>query len=168
MWSVGSILFVFSYIWIHLGSLFLAVTSMIMILLSFPVAQFIYTIFLGIKFNAALNQLTIFIIMGIAADDIFVFCDAWKQSGTHGLIAYSKKKRMAYAFRRAQKSIFVTSTTTCVAFLANAFSDQVPIRGFGIFAAILVPVNYLLVIFMMPSAVTIYERNIRPCTKSCF
>ena len=96
---------------------------MLLICLSFPVTQFIYTTILRISFNADLNQLTIFIIMGIAADNIFVLCDAWKQSGTYKTIAFSDQKRMAYAFRRAQKSIFVTSTTTCVAFLANALSE---------------------------------------------
>ena len=106
--------------------------------------------------------------MGIAADDIFVFCDAWKQSEKYTAIAKSHKRRMAYAFRRAQKSIFVTSTTTCVAFLSNAFSEQVPIRAFGIFASIIVPVNYIMVIFMMPSAVIIHERHIKSCVARCF
>jgi len=114
-----------------------------------------------------LNFLTLFIIMGIAADDIFVFCDAWKQSEKYTAIAKSHKRRMAYAFRRAQKSIFVTSTTTCVAFLSNAFSEQVPIRAFGIFASIIVPVNYIMVIFMMPSAVMIHETQIKPFVARC-
>jgi len=39
--------------------------------------------------------------MGIAADDIFVFCDAWKQSAAYNLISFSNERRMAYAFRRA-------------------------------------------------------------------
>ena len=78
IWSVGSVMFVFLYIMIHLGSLFLAVVAMMMILLSFPVTQFIYTAIIRISFNADLNQLTLFIIMGIAADNFFVFSDAWK------------------------------------------------------------------------------------------
>jgi hypothetical protein len=77
------------------------------------------------------------------------------------LIKHNDKKRIAYAFRRAQKSIFVTSTTTCVAFSANAFSDLVPIRAFGIFAAIIVPVNYLMDIFIMPAAIIIHENYLR-------
>jgi len=163
LWSVASVMFVLFYLWVHIGSLFLAICSIIMILLSFPMTQMIYTYGTQITYNASLNQLTIFIIMGIAADDIFVFIDAWKQSGAYNLISFSNERRMAYAFRRAQKSIFVTSTTTCVAFLANGLSDQVPIRGFGIFAAIIVPVNYLMVIFIMPSAVMIYERDVKNC-----
>jgi len=149
--------------WIHIGSFFIAIISIFMVVLSFPLTQLIYTYVLQITYNVNLNQLTIFIIMGIAADDIFVFCDAWKQSGAYNLISFSYERRMAYAFRRAQKSIFVTSTTTCVAFAANGFSDQVPIRAFGIFASVIVPVNYIMVILMMPSAMMIYERDVKNC-----
>ena len=81
-WSVFSMLFVFAYIWWHVGSLFIAVVSINMIVLSFPLTQTIYTLICQISINVDLNQLTVFIIMGIAADNIFVFCDAWKQSGT--------------------------------------------------------------------------------------
>ena len=62
----------------HLGSTFLAVMSIVMILLSFPLCQVIYTYLLQITFNTSLNQVTIFIILGIAADDIFVLVDAWR------------------------------------------------------------------------------------------
>jgi len=58
---------------------------------------------------------------------------------------------MAYAFRRSFRAIAVTSSTTAVAFLANATSDIRPIRAFGIFAAIIIPVNFLIVITIMPS-----------------
>ena len=37
--------------------------------------------------NTSLNQVTIFIILGIAADDVFVFCDAWNQGALIPLIA---------------------------------------------------------------------------------
>jgi len=61
-----------------LESLFMAMISMISILLSFPVTYAIYFGILQITMNTTLNQLTIFIVLGIAADDIFVFCDAWR------------------------------------------------------------------------------------------
>ena len=41
-WSVFSVLFVVVYMWFHLRSLFLAISGMIIILMSFPVTQFIY------------------------------------------------------------------------------------------------------------------------------
>lgn len=65
---------------------------------------------------------------------------------------------MAYAWRRAVKAMAVTSTTTAVAFFANAFSPLMPIRSFGIFSGVIIPLNYFLVVMMMPSASIIYEK----------
>lgn len=149
-WAVGSGLFVFAFIWFHLGSFFMAFLSMVLILISFPVSFTIYTGICMITMNTTLNQLTIFIVLGIAADDIFVFCDAWRQTDHIPLIAADESRKLAYAYKRSFRAIAVTSSTTAVAFLANALSDLRPIRAFGIFAAILIPVNFLIVIFMMP------------------
>ena len=70
---------------------------------------------------------------------------------------------MAYSFKRAFKAIIVTSSTTSVAFLANALSDIVPIRAFGIFAAIIIPVNFLLIILIMPAIQIIHDRYFAKC-----
>ena len=101
--------------------------------------------------NTTLNQLTIFIVLGIAADDIFVFCDAWRQAESYPSIANNEYRRLSFAFKRSFRAILVTSSTTAVAFLANALSEIRPIRAFGIFAAILIPVNFIIVILVVPS-----------------
>jgi len=74
------------------------------------------------------------------------------------MIAKDEARRLAYAYKRSFKAISVTSSTTAVAFLANALSDIRPIRAFGIFAAILIPVNFFIVIFMMPSIQILHDR----------
>lgn len=67
--------------------------------------------------------------------------------------------RMSYAWKRAVRAIAVTSSTTAVAFLANAFSPLMPIKSFGIYAAIIIPSNYLLVIMLFPSAIIFYDKH---------
>ena len=100
----------------------------------------------------------IYIVLGIAADDIFVFYDAWKQSAEIDKeILDTREKRLAYSFRRAVRAMAITSSTTAVAFFANAFSPLLSISAFGIFAGVIVPVNYLLVIMIFPPAVIWYE-----------
>lgn len=66
--------------------------------------------------------MTLFIVLGVAADDIFVFFDAWKQSATKKPLENDLVKRMSFTFHRASRSMLVTSSTTAMAFLANAFS----------------------------------------------
>ena len=132
VWSVFSVLFVLLYIWFHLRSFFLAFFGMLIILGSFPVTQVIYRGILSVDMFAQLNKLVIFIILGIAADNIFVFCDAWRQSELISVMKDSPHRRMAYSFKRAAKAIAVTSSTTSVAFASNIMSPIVPIRAFGL------------------------------------
>ena len=73
------------------------------------------------------------------------------------------ERRMAYSFRRAARAMAVTSSTTSVAFMANIASPMLPVRAFGIFAGVIVPVNYLLVVMMFPPATIIYDRYIHGC-----
>ena len=79
-YAIGSLLFVFCFIWFHLESFFMASMTILMIIMSFPITYFIYGGVFQIPFNDTLIQLSIFIVLGIAADDVFVFCDAWRQS----------------------------------------------------------------------------------------
>lgn len=75
--------------------------------------------------------------------------------------AGSLHKRMAYTFRRASLAILATSSTTAFAFLSNGFSKLMPVSAFGYFAFVIVPVNYVLIVFYFPAYLIIYENHIR-------
>ena len=68
---------------------------------------------------------------------------------------------MSYCFKRSFRAILVTSSTTAIAFLANALSDIRPIRAFGIFAAIIIPVNFFIVILVMPPVQIIHDTYLK-------
>ena len=162
-YAVFSVMFVFCYLIFHLRSLYLAFIGISIVLFSFPVTSFFYNGVLGCLYFGSLHNLVIFIVLGIAADDIFVFIDGWRLSKNIKEFEGNIHKRMAYSFRRAARALAVTSSTTSVAFMANVFSPIMPIRGFGIYSGIIVPVNYLLVIMILPPAVIWYERYIDGC-----
>ena len=168
--SVFSVIFVFFYMIFHLKSLFLSTIGIFMILFSFPITTVLTEGIFQVTYFSSLHTLTIFIVLGVAADNIFVFFDAWRQSETVApAILNTRSKRMAYAWRRAVRAIAVTSSTTSVAFLANIFSPLMPIKAFGIFAGMIIPMNYILMIFIFPSAVIFYEdriANIGCCKKT--
>lgn len=108
--------------------------------------------------------------LGIAADDIFVFIDAWRQSEyvDEEVMKGDKKRRLAYAFRRAVRAMAVTSSTTSVAFFANVFSPLMPIKAFGAFAGFIIPINYFLVVMIFPPATIFYEKYLENmCQKCC-
>lgn len=115
------------YFIIHLRSFFLTLIGTLMIIFSFAITGLIYEVIFRITYMSDLHNIVIFIVLGIAADDIFVFIDAWRQSESITVYRGDFKQRMSYTWRRAFKSTSLTSSTTTVAFLANIFSDQMPI-----------------------------------------
>lgn len=135
---------------------------MLLILASFPISLVIYTYITQVTFYSSLHNLAVFIVLGIAADDIFVVVDAWTQSETLPEL-YGKDetetriKRMSYTYRRAWKAIIVTSSTTSIAFFANLSSEIMPIQAFGVYAGILILVNYVIFVFYYPALLMFWD-----------
>jgi len=61
--------------------------------------------------------------------------------------------------------MLATSTTSVVAFLANMMSDLVPVASFGIFVAIVIPVNFLLAVFLLPAEIILWEKYLKKYDK---
>ena len=81
---------------------------------------------LQVKYFGLMQWLTIFIVLGVGADDIFVLVDAWKQSTIfvpdQGTYFDNLKMRLKYSMCRCAKAVFNTSFTTAAAFFATAVS----------------------------------------------
>ena len=84
--------------------------------------------------------------------------DAWRQSFTMLPPGTSLERRFEWAYQRASISMFITSLTTAIAFVANGVSAVPPIRLFGYFMALLVAANYLLVITWFPAVIVVHHR----------
>ena len=147
---------------------------MLQIILSLPVAFFVYNVIFGINYFMQMHVLAIFLVLGIGADDMFVFTDAFKQSGRPGVLPPAKDgedaalARLCYAFNRAVFAVFNTSFTTSVAFLATGISPVMPISSFGIFAATAILVNYVFCITLTPACVLVHHYNRKKtCAEAC-
>jgi protein dispatched 1 len=77
IWAVGAGTFVYLYLSLHMSSFILAFFSLLLIVFSFGITQAVYVWVLGIDYFQALHLMAMFLVLGIAADDIFVFHDAW-------------------------------------------------------------------------------------------
>lgn len=71
-------IFIWAYVTLHLKSIFLSTISMINIAISIPMGLVIYKIFLRIPFFCLLHILVVLIVLGIGADNTFLFNDTWK------------------------------------------------------------------------------------------
>eukprot|EP00164_Ancoracysta_twista_P004580 GFYU01006182.1.p1 GENE.GFYU01006182.1~~GFYU01006182.1.p1 ORF type:complete len:1128 (-),score=371.69 GFYU01006182.1:28-3294(-) len=157
--AILSFVFVWFYMTGMLGSWFLSTMGMGQILMSFCPAYMLYFLF-GQRFFGTFNVLSIFIILGIGADDIFVFMDTWRQSkGIDPRVSASQLDRMSYTWKRAGRAMLVTSVTTIASFLSNSISSFPAISTFGIFTAMMVLVNYCSVISFFPTVVLKYEES---------
>lgn len=156
--AVMSFVAVFLYLRLMIGSWFLAAVGMLEIFLSLPLAWFFSSLVLGIKYFSTLNVLCIFIVAAIGADDIFVFMDAYRQSANKGEdMLESLETRMSWVYRRSGKAMAITSATTCSAFLCTMVSPITGTRSFGLFAALVILFDYILVMTLYCTAVIIYH-----------
>lgn len=135
--------------------------------MSFPAALFVYREAFSIDFFNELNIVVIFILLGIGADDIFVFTDAFKQSQNIRGVGSSLKDRLAYTAHRASKAVFVTSFTTASAFFATAISELMPMQAFGIFAGLCIVFLFFINVLIMPPALVLWSRYIPCCVRTC-
>ena len=155
MLAVASFIFIFLFMWLQTGSLWITTWAVFSVLSSFNITNLIYRIVFDYRYIGIFHVLSIFIILGIGADDIFVFMDTWKQSQSKKY--KSLVHRLSDVYRHAAKAMFITSFTTVVAFLSNVTSPLLAISSFGLFSAILVTVNYLSVIIFFPTVVIVHH-----------
>ncbi|XP_076080756.1 protein dispatched homolog 1-like [Mytilus galloprovincialis] len=165
MFAIGSMFFIFCFMTFHTRSLFVSGLAVMSILTSFAGTNLIYRCIIGFEYLGFFHVLAIFIILGIGADDLFVFYDSWR------LTAFSSYPSLAHrlteAYSKSCKSMLITSITTAVAFTASALSPLLATKSFGVFAAILVIYNYLSVIIFFPTVVMVYHIKYEDWTWPC-
>lgn len=165
--------FLFVYCWIlqHLRSCFLGTVAIIQIFLSIPASLFLYRVIFQIEYFSTMQQLVIFVVLGVGADDVFVMVDGWKDT------AYDVprdpgftdrdwwQRRLKSCYIRTAQAVLNTSFTTAMAFCATAVSPIMPISTFGVFGAVCIIMNYIFVITLTPAAVIINEEINGCCCK---
>ncbi|CAN0353931.1 unnamed protein product, partial [Phaeothamnion confervicola] len=113
-----SFIIVFAVIWCSLESFFLTLCAMYGIIISFPMGIFVWSVLATEEYVTYLMYLGIFIILGIGADDVFVFYDTWRQArAQHQVVSGSLYTRFAWTYHKAAASMFLTSATTFVCFV---------------------------------------------------
>jgi len=164
-WAAASLLAVFAYMAIHTRSLLISTIGMLSVIFSFVLAIFAVKLVFQVQYMDMMLVLIIFVTLGIGADDVFVFVDAFKQSESVPQACGSTLSRLDYTMNRASKAIFVTSLTTMVAFFMTSISDLINIRAFGLYAGMNIFFLFWLTVLMMPPTIVIWENNFShlPC-----
>ncbi|CAL1540358.1 unnamed protein product [Lymnaea stagnalis] len=164
--AVGSFLFIFIFMLLQTSSLFLTSFSIFSILTSFLGTNLVYRVVLDYRYFGIFHVLSIFIILGIGADNIFVFNDTWRATAHERHT--SLEERLSSCYRRASKSMMITSLTTFVAFVSNAFSPLLAVSSFGVFSSVLVVFNFFSAIIFFPTCVILHHKKWETWTWPCF
>ena len=148
---------VFLIMWFFMGSFILTFCSLICVIYATALSYFLYTRVFQLDFFPFLNITTLVFLVGIGADDAFVYYDIWRQTRDANPNANIMQLTLK-TLRYAAVSMFVTSLTTASAFYAGVSSTITPIKLFGIFAGTSILTNYLLMITYFPAVVALHEK----------
>eukprot|EP00903_Cladosiphon_okamuranus_P018081 g16640.t1 len=153
---IYSILFIVLYLVFQLRSWWLGGIGLLMILANFAPSLIIYRVVSGYSYFGTLNALSIFLVLGIGADDIFLFINTW--NSIHATEPdWTILEQLTHTLSRGGKAMLVTSLTTAISFLMNASSAFPAVQSFGIFSAVLILTNFCTVITLYPAVTMVYE-----------
>ncbi|XP_048586598.1 protein dispatched homolog 1-like [Nematostella vectensis] len=152
--------------WFYTESILITILLAVSVVSALILAYFVNMIILRLNFFPFLNITTLIFLVGIGADDAFVFCDVWRQSKRDHPGA-SLKTVTYTTLRHASTSMFVTSFTTAAAFVANFSSEITTIKLFGLYAGVAILAKFLLMVTWFPAMAVINERycSRRACKK---
>ena len=158
LWALGSLFFVSLMILFKVQSLFIVFFSMLGMVLAFSVSYYWLTVHFFIKDITLIWIAGLFVMLGIAADDIFLMVDSFDHtkhefeevasdritdidSGNSNPDDREERdarieilrKRIKIAYSKAGSMMLVSSVTTAVCFFSNGFGVLSVIQEFGIF-----------------------------------
>ena len=134
-------------------SSYLTIMGILCVAESFPFTYIIYRTWFDIHAIGLLNIISLFVIVGIGVDDVFVFINTFRLAHQHENDVHA---RLVYTIKTAGITTLFTSVTTATAFFANVPSQLPAIHDFGLFMGVLVVVCYLITVLSMPAVLYIW------------
>ena len=146
-------------IWVYVGSFFVTIMTIVSMIMSMIVAYFLYFTIFRVPFFPFINVITAVLVIGVGADDCFVYVDLWKLTKKE-LGSGPEKLELVLrdTLKHAAMTMFVTSFTTASALFAGSVSSITAIRCFSIFAGSAIFINFFLTVTWIPAAVMIHEK----------
>ena len=171
LFIIAAIIIVILFIWFFSGSLFIGLMTLACIIIALGISYFVYGRVFDMNFFPFLNMVTLVFIVGIGADDAFVYSGIWGEAlKIYGDVKDFDERLIKctiHAIRHALVAMFVTSLTTASAFYANVSSVVTSVKCFGLFAGTAIIVNYLLMVTFFPVVVVLHEKYFGPCMHRC-
>jgi len=167
--AIGSATFIFVYLALHTRSPLLSLSAVFLTILAIPTAFVTSAVVAGANRVTGASFLSLFLIIGLGADDALVFASFWKSSA-EAVGKDDYPRRLHYVYSHAAMATLVTSVTTAASFFANLASVLLPLREFGFFMGMCVMWAYAYILIGFPGALVLNERlsnRIGRCAAYC-
>ena len=164
LWFTVALSIILMAIWLYTTSLFLTLMTVLSIFLSLIFAYFTYTMVFEIAFFPFMNLLTVVILIGIGADDVFIYCKVWAMA-KHERNVGTLEKIVSDTLKHASLSMFVTSFTTAAAFYSSSVSSITALKCFAVFSGTAIIINFIMMVTWIPAAMVIQEKW---CSQVCW
>lgn len=160
----GSILFVLAYVLFHTRSVFLSLVGLFLVLLSVPFSYVVFAVLAGTQTMSIASFLSLFLVVGLGSDVIFVYTDLWRDSIR---IRSNESDRIVWTLIYAGKASLATTITTALSFFANLASVLKPLREFGVYMGLCVVLVWLLISMIFLPVCVVDARYCMCCTIRC-
>eukprot|EP00930_Biecheleria_cincta_P037497 TRINITY_DN25746_c0_g1_i1.p1 TRINITY_DN25746_c0_g1~~TRINITY_DN25746_c0_g1_i1.p1 ORF type:complete len:2511 (+),score=326.55 TRINITY_DN25746_c0_g1_i1:694-7533(+) len=142
---------------------FVWVLAALGVALAFSATFYFHYVVGGYQTLSALDFVSLFLIVGIAADDVLLLVNSYAVApavlGEHA----TPQAKMKWAYKEAAAAMLVTTVTTCGSFYSNCLSIIKIVKQFGFFMGTLAAWNFINVLVIVPSAMLVNEIYIAPC-----
>ena len=146
-------------IWLYTSSLFVTIMSILDVVMAMTLSYFLYTVVYGIHFFPFLNILTSILLLGIDADDTFIYIDIMAQvAEKHNSMKDNIVPILHETLKHASVTMFVTSFTTASALFFSASSSITTIKCFAVFSGTAVLINFVFTVTWLPATVVISQK----------
>eukprot|EP00930_Biecheleria_cincta_P002714 TRINITY_DN103707_c0_g1_i1.p1 TRINITY_DN103707_c0_g1~~TRINITY_DN103707_c0_g1_i1.p1 ORF type:complete len:1167 (-),score=146.91 TRINITY_DN103707_c0_g1_i1:295-3615(-) len=153
--AIISVSLVLSYMVYYTQGVFLGLMGLILVVTAVPLAYVLIALLTGDPTISLAFGLSLFLVVGIGSDVVFVYSDFWKASRKRVM---TDKQRMIWTYRHAGKASLATTATTAASFLANLASVLKSLRQFGFFMGMCVILVWALVSLLFLPVCAIEER----------
>ena len=174
-WSLAALCFIAVMVFIKVFNVVTVLFAVLGLILSFTTALY-WQYHFDFSEMTALHVAGLFVMLGIGADDIFLFVDSFDHTKVEYVNAQDDKKeletrlhqpgivkkRLISSYKTAGMLMLISSVTTAICFFSNVLSSVVSVRDFGSYMGTVVLLNYVHVMTILPSGMLVNELYIKP------
>ncbi|CAE8732823.1 unnamed protein product [Polarella glacialis] len=122
IWASGTIVVVSLLVLLRLQNIFIGTCCSLGVLFSFTTSYYFHYVVMGYQKLSVLDFISLFLIVGIAADDILLLFNTYSLASTILGAGATPRQKMAWAYKDAASAMLVTTVTTMGSFYSNCFS----------------------------------------------